>query len=69
MSTTKPTGTNTAQEQVDYSVESADQAVSFALSVFRWCVDHPRTNLPEAVQWANTTRTTIEELEQHWLGP
>ena len=64
-----PTGTNTAQEQVDYSVESAERAVELALSVFRWCVDHPRTNLPEAVQWANTTRTTIEELEQHWLGP
>jgi hypothetical protein len=64
-----PMGTNTAQEQVDYSVESAERAVECALSVFRWCVDHPRTNLPEAVQWANTTRAAIEDLEQQWSGP
>lgn len=64
-----PIGTNTAPEMVDYSIESADRAVTFALSVFRWCVDHPRRSLPEAVQWANYARPAIEHLEQQWSGP
>ena len=64
-----PIGSNTSPEYVNYSVESAEQAVTFALSVFRWCVDHPRRNLPEAVRWATTTRPTIENLEQQWSGP
>jgi DNA-directed RNA polymerase subunit RPC12/RpoP len=63
-----PIGTNTAPEQVDYSVESAERAVAFALSVFRWCVDHPRSNLPGAVQWATAAHSALEELERQWSG-
>jgi hypothetical protein len=64
-----PAGTKTTPEQVDYSVESAERSVTFALSVFRWCVDHPRRNIPEAVHWATNWRGIIERLQQHWSEP
>ena len=57
-----PLGTNTAQENVDYSVESAERAVDLAVSVLRWCVDHPRPNLTDAANWAAATRPSIQEL-------
>jgi hypothetical protein len=58
-----PLGTNTAPEQVDYSTESATKAVDLALSVLRWCVDHPRPNLADAVQWAEVNKPTVSQLE------
>jgi predicted nucleic acid-binding Zn-ribbon protein len=59
---------NTSQEYVTYSAESAEPAVEFALSVFRWCVDHPRPALSVATQWATAMRPVIEELEAQRLG-
>jgi hypothetical protein len=57
-----PLGTNTAQENVDYSVESAERAVDLAVSVLQWCVDHPRPRLPDATNWAAANRTAVHEL-------
>ena len=59
---------NTSAEYVTYSCEAAERAVEFALSVFRWCVDHPRPVVPEAVRWATAMRPTIEDLEARWPG-
>ena len=59
---------NTSQEYVIYSAESAERAVEFALSVFRWCVDHPRPARSVATQWAAAMRPVIEELEAQRLG-
>jgi hypothetical protein len=61
-----PVGTNTASEQVDYSTESATRAVELALSVLRWCVDHPRQNLADAVQWSEVNKITVSKLETEW---
>lgn len=61
-----PLGTNTAPEQVHYSMESAVVAVELALSVLRWCVDHPRPSVPDAVQWAAVNQSTVDELERVW---
>lgn len=55
-------------EQVDYSMESATKAVELALSVLRWCVDHPRRNLVDAVQWAEVNKSTVSKLETEWTG-
>ncbi|MFD0276221.1 hypothetical protein ACFVHB_20270 [Kitasatospora sp. NPDC127111] len=63
-----PIGANTSSEYVSYSTENARRAVQFALSVFRWCVDHPRQNKPDAIAWANSVRPVIEELEGLWSG-
>jgi hypothetical protein len=51
-----PAGTNTTPVHVSYSVESAERAVGFALSVLRWCVDHPRRRDPLAVKWSAEMR-------------
>lgn len=61
-----PLGTNTAPEQVDYSMEIATRAVELALSVLRWCIDHPRRNLTNAVQWAEVNKSTVSKLEIEW---
>jgi hypothetical protein len=58
-----PAGGSTAPEHIRYSVESAERAANFVLSVFRWCVDHPRLNKPEAVKWAAAARTLMRSLE------
>jgi predicted nucleic acid-binding Zn-ribbon protein len=63
-----PLGTNTAPEQVDYSMENATKAVELALSVLRWCVDHPRRDLADAVQWAEVNKPTMAKLETEWTG-
>lgn len=57
-----PLGTNTAQENVDYSVESAERALDLAMSVLGWCVDHPRKSLPDAVSWASLHQPTLAKL-------
>jgi hypothetical protein len=51
----------TAKENVTYSLEEADQAVDFSLSVFRWCIDHPRD---DSAKWANDMRPLLEQLEE-----
>lgn len=61
-----PLGTNTASEQVDYSTESATKAVELALSVLCWCVNHPRQNLADAVQWSEANESTVSKLEADW---
>jgi DNA-directed RNA polymerase subunit RPC12/RpoP len=57
-----PLGTNTARENVDYSIESAERAVALAVSVLKWCADRPRPNLTDAVAWAGANRASIQEL-------
>jgi rubredoxin len=61
-----PAGTNTSPVQVNYSVESAKRAVSFALSVLHWCIDHPRRRDPLAVKWSAEMRPVVEGLERRW---
>jgi hypothetical protein len=68
LSVPHPLGTNTAPEQVDYSMESATKAVELALSVLRWRVDHPRRNIADAVQWAEVNKSTVSKLETEWTG-
>jgi hypothetical protein len=57
-----PLGTNTAPENVDYSIESAERAVDLAVSVLKWCADHPRPKLTDAVAWAGANRAPVQEL-------
>jgi hypothetical protein len=59
-----PFGINLSPEYVHYSVESAERAVAFALSVLRRCVDFPRRGNQEAAAWALRARPKVEELEQ-----
>jgi hypothetical protein len=59
-----PLGMNLSPEYVQYSVEPAERAVAFALSVLRRCVDFPRTGNQEAAAWALRARSKVEELEQ-----
>jgi hypothetical protein len=59
-----PLGMNLSPEYVLYSVEPAERAVAFALSVLRRCVDFPRTGNKEAAAWALRARPKVEELEQ-----
>jgi len=59
-----PLGMNLSPEYVQYSVEPAERAVAFALSVLRRCVDHPRRGNQEAAAWALRARSKVEELEQ-----
>ena len=59
-----PLGMNLSPEYVQYSVEPAERAVAFALSVLRRCVDFPRTGNQEAAAWALRARPKVEELEQ-----
>jgi len=59
-----PLGMNLSPEYVQYSVEPAERAVAFALSVLRRCVDFPRTGSQEAAAWALRARSKVEELEQ-----
>lgn len=54
---------HTSKENASYTVESAEQAVEFALSVFRWCIDNPRT---DAAAWAANMRRSVEQLENRW---
>ena len=61
-----PAGVSTAQVYVSYSVESAERAVSFALLVFRWCVDNPRRADPVAVKWSADMLPSVESLERRW---
>ncbi|MEV4619693.1 hypothetical protein AB0J74_13405 [Asanoa sp. NPDC049573] len=61
-----PLGTNTAPEYVDYSVESAERAVELALSVLRWCVEHPRSAQPDVVRWAASHQSAVADLESLW---
>jgi hypothetical protein len=61
-----PAGVSTAQVYVSYSLESAERAVSFALLVFRWCVDHPRLINPMAVKWSADMHPLVEALERRW---
>lgn len=61
-----PAGVSTAPVYVSYSLESAERAVSFALAVFRWCVDHPRPAIPGAVRWSADMRPFVEDLERRW---
>ena len=61
-----PIGTNTSAAVAAYTVEAAERAVGFALSVFRWCVDHPRSNLPDAVKWASDHEAAVARLEAKW---
>jgi hypothetical protein len=63
-----PIAGSAAQELSHYSVDSAERAVKFALSVFRWCVDHPRPKDPNAPRWAAEMLAVIEELEQRGPG-
>lgn len=63
-----PAAGHTSRENALYTVESAEQAVEFALSVFRWCVDHPRQKAPETVAWAANMHLMVEQLESQWLG-
>jgi hypothetical protein len=56
-----PAAGNTAAEHVRYSVESAEQAVDFALSVFQRCVGHPR---PDATSWADIMRPLVDLMER-----
>jgi hypothetical protein len=59
-----PLGMNLSPEFVQYSVEPAERAVAFALSVLRRCVDFPRTGNQESAAWALRARSKVEELEQ-----
>jgi hypothetical protein len=59
-----PLGMNLSPEYVQYSVEPAERAVTFALSVLRRCVDFPRRGNQEAAAWALRARPKVEELEQ-----
>jgi hypothetical protein len=59
-----PLGMNLSPEYVQYSVEPAERAVAFALSVLRRCVDFPRRGDQGAAAWALRARPKIEELEQ-----
>lgn len=61
-----PAGVSTAPAYVSYSRESAERAVSFAMAVFRWCVDHPRPADPVAVRWSAGMRPSVEGLERRW---
>jgi hypothetical protein len=51
----------TAKENTIYSMEAAEHAVDFALSVFRWCIDHPRA---AATSWAASAEPLVSQLEQ-----
>jgi hypothetical protein len=64
-----PLGTNTAWENVDYSIESAERAVDLAVSVLKWCVDHPRPNVTDAVAWAGANRASVQELATSVTAP
>lgn len=64
-----PLGTNTARENVDYSIESAGQAVDLAVSVLKWCVDHPRPNVTDAVAWAGANQASVQELAASVTAP
>ena len=59
---------NTGQAHARYTVESADRAVDFALSVFRWCVDHPRPKPPGTAKWAADMTPTVTQLEAQRSG-
>jgi hypothetical protein len=61
-----PLGTRTAPEYVEYSTESATRAVTFVLSVLRWCIDHPKADISASVDWTKAHRTTVENLEEQW---
>jgi hypothetical protein len=54
-----PTGTNTALEQVKYSLESADRAVRILLKVLKACVESPKPPLKE---WADRARAHVRLL-------
>jgi hypothetical protein len=56
----------TARENTIYSLETAERAVDFTLSVFRWCIDHPR---PGAESWVASVEPLVSQLEQRWHGP
>ena len=64
-----PLGTNTARENVDYSIESAERAVDLAVSVLKWCVDHPRPDVTDAVAWAGANRASVLELATSVTAP
>jgi len=57
-----PLGTGTAQESVNYSVESAERALNLAMSALAWCVDHPRESLPDTVSWVSLHKQTVAKL-------
>jgi hypothetical protein len=59
-----PLGMNLSPEYVQYSVEPAERAVAFALSVLRRCIDFPRTGNQESAAWTLRARSKVEELEQ-----
>jgi DNA-directed RNA polymerase subunit RPC12/RpoP len=61
-----PVGTNVSDEWATYRVETAERAVTFALDVLQWCIDHPRPNLPKIVEWSNAYRSTVNTLAQRW---
>ncbi len=55
-----------ASDGAEYSATAAERAVTFALTVLRRCVDHPRSNLPEVIHWAGAYQATVKELEERW---
>ena len=66
--TAHPTGTNTAQEQVDYSAEAASRAVGTSLQVLKKCAWSPKNGLPTAT-WATTSRDAIQMLLDERVEP
>jgi len=56
----------TSVEVAKYKVEDAEHAVYFALSVFRWCIDHPLPKLEDAevepADWAAGVRPLVDQL-------
>jgi hypothetical protein len=63
-----PTGTNTGPENVLYSLEPAERAVSLLIEVLDTCTANPR---PALVEWATAMRPTAESLSRREsaLGP
>jgi hypothetical protein len=55
-----PTGTHTGPENVLYSLEPAQRAVSLLLEVLDTCTRNPR---PPLAAWAETMRPAVEQLE------
>jgi hypothetical protein len=58
-----PVGTSTSVGNINYSVEHAERATKLAISVFRWCADHPRINNPLAVTWSKNAKSIVENFE------
>jgi hypothetical protein len=61
-----PTGTHTGPENVMYSLEPAERAVSLMLEVLDVCTKNPRRPL---ATWAKTMRPTVEQLHARRGGP